>query len=158
MGNLLYVRAMEKGCEVAYTDKNHEVITSIKNVRLKRWLNELGKFYNQPVKETTKLVAKKYGYHQKVPSIIKMNEILLFPTVALNDHECYLINYYCVNKYHKDNVGTRIKFHDHNEYVNIPLKYEVSVPFDRRIIKNQMQRCQKLHNDYRCMSLEEYLN
>ncbi|MGN1344990.1 MAG: hypothetical protein ACI4U3_10430, partial [Traorella sp.] len=91
--------------------------------------------------------------------MLNLDYCLFFSCVSIQSHDCILINYYCVQKYKKEGNETKIYFQDHSILYNQTLQYQKKLPCDFRVIKKQMQRCKRIHDDFSNMlSIEEYIN
>lgn len=107
---------------------------------------ELSNYYHRSILEDRKIISKEYGYDQKVPMIINANDLLLFPTKSIENTNCVLLNYYCINEYKKKDKNTLIEFCIPYNNSKIILNEKLLVNCDIRTIKHQISRCVTINN------------
>ena len=146
-GNILFIMQNENGCMITYFDQYLKVFQKQVDISLKEYLEVLSQKNCVSLDSVQKGISKKYGYVQKVPILIKLDEILFFLTASLENNDCMAINYYCIHKFINKGYATLLRFCTWNGIYSIPIDYEVCIPFERRIIKNQINRCKQIDFD-----------
>lgn len=147
MKQILLIIGKKNGSDIIYTE-NYKIIVQSSSCSSLQVVFELGNQFYRPAVATMKLIRGKCGIYQKVPYLIEMNRLLLFPTMGLKNKECCWINYYCIKDLRTINGGTEFTFYDYSIMKCVDLNFKYYLPIDRRTIVGQMKRSKLVHEDY----------
>lgn len=158
MNSILYIKGEGKKSCIGYYDKQCCQVKHLKlNYSAYQVMEKLSNSLQLDFRACQKVVTLNHGFYQKVPVLIELHRLLLFPTLSPKDSTCIWLNYYAIQKISASGSHeTRISFVIRESFAAMMIRNGLSdepekmsyveiFPYNIRMIKSQMQRCQIIH-------------